>query len=179
MSVFGATVSMSRRVIPCATFTECGSPPAATRFTMSRSVTMPASLVPSSTTTDEIPFVRITLATSANVSSAPAVFTSVCMISPTCIVPPQEPGSGAARVPRRVRQGSVVAAAAEVEAVDLQGGHARGAEEELARELGVAPDHGHRRERLKDRLREAEVHDRAGDLSVLDQEGAVTGHARD
>src|SRR4051812_10346509 len=152
MSVFGATVSMSRRVIPWATFTECGSPPAATRFTMSRSVTMPASFVPSRTTTDEIPFVRITFATSANVSSARAVFTSVCMISPPCIVPPREPGSGGRQGTSPEAADLVVAAAAEMEAVDLQGRHARGAEEELARELGVAPDHRHRRQRLQDRL---------------------------
>ncbi len=78
-------VSRSRRVMPWATFTLCGSPPAATRFTMSRSVTMPASFLPSSTTTDEIPFVRMSFATSANVSSASADFTSVCMMSATCI----------------------------------------------------------------------------------------------
>ena len=70
MSVFEETVSMSRRVMPWATFTDCGSPPAATRFTMSRSVRMPASLAPSRTTTEEMPFVRMTFATSANVSSA-------------------------------------------------------------------------------------------------------------
>ncbi len=84
-SVFGPIVSRSRRVMPCTTFTFCGSPPAATRFTMSRSVTIPASFLPSSTTTEEMPFVRISFATSANVSSASAVFTSVCMISPTCM----------------------------------------------------------------------------------------------
>ena len=53
---------------------------------MSRSVTMPASFFPSSTTTDEMPFVRIVFATSANVSSASADFTSVCITSATCIV---------------------------------------------------------------------------------------------
>ena len=72
--------------MPWATLTLCGSPPAATRFTMSRSVTMPPSFLPSSTTTDEMPLVRMSLATSANVSSALADFTSVCMMSATCIV---------------------------------------------------------------------------------------------
>ena len=94
MSVFGVIVVRSRRVMPCMTFTLCGSPPAATRFTMSRSVTMPASFFPSSTTTEEMPFDRMIFATSANVSSAPAVFTSVCMISPTCIDPPCGMASG-------------------------------------------------------------------------------------
>ena len=42
-SVFEPTVIRSRRVMPCSTVVVCGSPPAATRFTMSRSVTMPAS----------------------------------------------------------------------------------------------------------------------------------------
>ena len=85
MSVFGETVVRSRRVMPCTTLTLCGSPPAATRFTMSRSVTMPSSFLPSRTTTEEMPLDRMIFATSANVSSALAVFTSVCMISPTCI----------------------------------------------------------------------------------------------
>ena len=61
MSIFGPIVSRSRRVMPWATLTLCGSPPAATRFTMSRSVTMPPSFLPSSTTTDEMPFVRMSL----------------------------------------------------------------------------------------------------------------------
>ena len=86
MSAFDPIVSRFRRVMPCATFTECGSPPAATRFTMSRSVTMPESFCFSSrTTTEEMPFARIIFATSANVSSPSAVFTSVRMMSPTSI----------------------------------------------------------------------------------------------
>ena len=43
---------------------------------MSRSVTMPWSFLPSSTTTEEMPCVRIFLATSANESLGLAVFTS-------------------------------------------------------------------------------------------------------
>ena len=43
---------------------------------MSRSVTIPWSFLASSMTTEEMPFERMILATSANVSSALAVFTS-------------------------------------------------------------------------------------------------------
>src|SRR5437867_2090444 len=84
MSVPGSTVS--RLVLMrSATLAACGSRPSATRFTRSRSVTIPASRSPSITTTEEISLSFSSLATSANVWSGVVVFTALFITSPTCI----------------------------------------------------------------------------------------------
>src|SRR5262245_52488965 len=170
MSVFGSTVSRSVDM-RSDTVVDFGSPPSATRLTRSRSVTMPARVAPSMTMTEEIPCSRSTVATRSNVSEGEVVFTSVCMMSRTCIVATSGRGgdsltparSGRPAIPEWPRGGSVVRTPAEVERFDLERGDPAGREEELARELGLAPDHLGAGQRLEDRLREPEVLDRVGD----------------
>src|SRR3990172_440699 len=179
MSVFGSTVSMFSLVMPSLTGVACGSPPDATRFTMSRSVTMPARPSPSVTTTEEIPWWCITLATSEKVSSGEAVFTSVFIMSPTSIAPPSDAGARSVPGGGPRARALVVAPAGELELVNLQARDPRRREEELARELRVASPHRPGRQRREDRLREPEVRDGVLHLAVLDQERPVPGHARD
>src|SRR5919106_1417323 len=71
------------------------------------------------------------------------------------------------------------AGACELEGGDLQRGHARGREEELAGELGVAADRFDVAQGIDDRVGEPEVLHRVAYLAVLDEPGPVTGHAGD
>src|SRR5512132_1901978 len=186
MSVFGSTVSRSVDM-RSDTLVAFGSPPSATRLTRSRSVTMPARVSPSITMTEELPCSRSTVATFSNVSDGEVVFTSLCMMSRTCIAatsgrggqPNACPFGAASRPGAAAGAASVVRTPAEVEGRDLERGDAAGREEELARELGLAPDHLGAGQRLQDRLREPEVLDGVGDPAVLDQERPVARHPGD
>src|SRR6266540_2918360 len=185
MSVFGSTVSRSVDM-RSETVVAFGSPPSATRLTRSRSVTMPARVSPSMTMTEEIPCSRSTVATCSNVSEGEVVFTSVCMMSRTCIAVTSDRGRqpnacpfGAASDSERGGAPSVVRTPAEVERGDLERGDAAGREEELARELGLPPDHLGAGQRLQDRLGEPEVLDGVRDPAVPDQERPVARHPGD
>ena len=74
------------------TFTADGSAPSATTLTRSRSVTIPVTRSPSVMMTEEIPLSFRIRAASVNEASGPTVFTSLVMMSPTCIATLQRLG---------------------------------------------------------------------------------------